>query len=1088
MNKRFSKIIGVAVTLAMLSSLIVAPMAGALSQPTVTLATANNSISLVNADYTIRFSPGTQLKGGSAVLAAPGAWALPDIGDTITFTATTQGDVVTLPTTGGTIPTLTLAGGATVAAGPPAVITFNAVGATATATATAVDTIGTWAQTAQTAAATVSAGAGAYTLPVVGDTLTFTSALATDVVTLTLTTGTVSVAMSGTGTYAAGVITFAAAAEVATVTCVTAGAGTWAQTAGGPTVTAASARAATTAAGSGANTITITFPYNTGITAGAIAGATIVASPGWVDNVWTDANVDDVTWVGTAYNVLTGAAAKIVGTLGNTQAILADADTIGEGADVRITFTNGITNPATIGDYTLTVKTSATGDTTAVTSASYAIAAPTVAALPGIGALYNSAGVEMASRTGTTAIAELLALAAGMTGSSIKLGPGTYTENITTNAISQTIEATGTAAETIVIGTVTVNTPSATIQGLTLKAAVGGGTLLTIGAAGDKATIQNNVFVKGGTSTINADVAGETIIAYNNAVASSSVAGYGTITNNTFDTTKMYYWAYRVNDTVIDANWTGLTISNNTFTVDSTTTTTVGGTDDIAIDASAGALYYPITVSGNTITGSSGTGIRVTAGYTNISTTTMSSLGQAILVNGAGAIVSVADSTISDCGVGINLANGYAGVPAVEVTAAGGLTITNTTISGSVNDIMEVTANGNNIIVMFNDLRGNALGFDNNDLTNTLNVTNNLWNDDGSGPPATLFNAGLVNAVPAQGSSGTGAVTTTAVSGRLTAQTTAGVDVEVTLASGAAWAVAAGSMIAVANYPANPQSDTPLAALEGGFYDVYFVDTNAGAAAAASILVKFYNANISATTEVYVWSELQGIWVPVSAVNALGVSIANQGVNSFGGFVWVRISGLSTPTILNLSGTPFALVEPEVVAAPDPTVPGASALLAPEFGDIAAPIQPTFTWTAAVDAVSYEFVLAEEIGQDDKFAIIDYSATTDINGHVAREQLKYDRVYNWRVRAVNAVGAGAWTTGFFTTVSEPVPEPEPVPPVEIKEVTLTPAAPEIILNVPPATKQEVQVIPDYLLWVVIAVGAVLIIAVVVLIVRTRRVT
>ncbi|MBL7166382.1 MAG: right-handed parallel beta-helix repeat-containing protein, partial [Dehalococcoidales bacterium] len=787
MKRKFSKILGIGVTLALLSSLIVAPMAGAVTQPTVTLDTGEASISLANAGYSVVFNLGRQIKAGSSITAAAGAWVLADIGDTMTFTATTQGDVVTLPTANGTVPTVVLAGGATIAAGPPAVITFNAVGATAVATAvTPAD--GTWAQTAQTAAATVSGGAGAYTLPVVGDTITFTSALATDVVTLTITSGTLGVAMSGAGTYAAGVITFAAAGEVATVTCLTAGAGTWAQTAGGATVTAASARVATTTAATGttADTITITFPYDTGI---AVAPtATIVASPGWIDSAWAGglaADYDNVTWVGTPYNVLTGAAAKIVGTLGNTTKTVADCDKMGEGAQVRIAITAGITNPATIGDYTLTVKTSATGDTTAVTSTSYAITAPTVAALPGIVRLYNSAGVEMASQTGGTAIATLLTAATGMSGSTIKIGPGTYVENITTTAALQTIEATGTAAETIVVGTVTVNQVSTTIQGLTLKAAAGGGTLMTI--TGDKAVIQNNVIVKGGTAALNSDVAGETLIAYNNAVASTSTTGYGTITNNTFDTTKMYYWAYRVADTSIDVNATGCRITNNTFTVDTTTTATVGGTDDIAIDASAGALLYPTTVSGNTINGSSGTGIRVTAGYTNISTATMSNLGQAILVNGATAMVSVANSTISGCGVGITLANGYAGVPAIEVTAAAGLTVTNTTITGGLNDIMEITANADNVIVMFNDLSGNALGIDNNDAVNTLNATNNLWNVDGSAPPATLFNAGLVNVVPVQGSAGTGALTTTAVGGLLTASTTAGVDVEVTLATGGAW-------------------------------------------------------------------------------------------------------------------------------------------------------------------------------------------------------------------------------------------------------------------------------------------------------------
>ena len=258
-------------------------------------------------------------------------------------------------------------------------------------------------------------------------------------------------------------------------------------------------------------------------------------------------------------------------------------------------------------------------------------------------------------------------------------------------------------------------------------------------------------------------------------------------------------------------------------------------------------------------------------------------------------------------------------------------------------------------------------------------------------------------------------VTTTTTSGMLIARTTAGVDVAVTLATGAPWAPAAGSMITVAGYPANPQSDTPLVALEDGFYDVYFVDTNVGAAAATSVLVKFYNDNITVNTVAYVWSELAGAWMECNTVNALGAPAINQGVNLFGGFAWVTITDVTIPAISDLTGTPFVLVESAKEVA---IAPAAPAILTPAFGDEETPVQPTFTWTAVADATSYQFVLAEEIGLDDKFAIIDYSATTDINGHVAREQLKYDTVYNWRVRAVNAVGAGDWTTGFFTTIAD----------------------------------------------------------------------
>ena len=66
---------------------------------------------------------------------------------------------------------------------------------------------------------------------------------------------------------------------------------------------------------------------------------------------------------------------------------------------------------------------------------------------------------------------------------------------------------------------------------------------------------------------------------------------------------------------------------------------------------------------------------------------------------------------------------------------------------------------------------------------------------------------------------------------------------------------------------------------------------------------------------------------------------------------------------------------------------------------------------------------------------------------------------------------------------------EEEPPIIIEEQPAPPApviTPEVIVNIPP--EETVQVIPDYLLWVIVGVGAVLVIAVIVLIVRTRRVT
>ena len=65
-------------------------------------------------------------------------------------------------------------------------------------------------------------------------------------------------------------------------------------------------------------------------------------------------------------------------------------------------------------------------------------------------------------------------------------------------------------------------------------------------------------------------------------------------------------------------------------------------------------------------------------------------------------------------------------------------------------------------------------------------------------------------------------------------------------------------------------------------------------------------------------------------------------------------------------------------------------------------------------------------------------------------------------------------------MAEPVEEEPPV--IVITE----PAPPAEIVQLPPVEK-EVPVIPDYLLWTIVGIGAVLLIALIVLIFRTRRV-
>ena len=178
----------------------------------------------------------------------------------------------------------------------------------------------------------------------------------------------------------------------------------------------------------------------------------------------------------------------------------------------------------------------------------------------------------------------------------------------------------------------------------------------------------------------------------------------------------------------------------------------------------------------------------------------------------------------------------------------------------------------------------------------------------------------------------------------------------------------------------------------------------------------------------------------------------------------------------------IGVVEEVVVSAK------AVSLQSPALGSVDVPIMPTFVWTEMDDAIRYEIAVSELAD----FSILDWSTTEDGIFYKTETALAYGTTYYWRVRGVTdeppakrkaAIG-GPWEVGIFTTeskavaseptiitVTEPAP-PAPAPEVKVVEVPV-PAAPAAI--------------PSFLLWTIIVIGAVLIIALIVLIVRTRRV-
>jgi len=164
-------------------------------------------------------------------------------------------------------------------------------------------------------------------------------------------------------------------------------------------------------------------------------------------------------------------------------------------------------------------------------------------------------------------------------------------------------------------------------------------------------------------------------------------------------------------------------------------------------------------------------------------------------------------------------------------------------------------------------------------------------------------------------------------------------------------------------------------------------------------------------------------------------------------------------------------------------------ITSPEIGVSNVSIQPTFTWTGYAGATNYEMVISD----DPSFAILDQAHTVTETFYKITESLKYDTTYYWKVRGqtgeeVRVAGkvtsgapGGPWISGVFTTEAEPVEETPAV-------ITVTePAQPPVVKVVEVPVPQQ-QPIPTALLVAIIVIGAVLVIALIVLIVRTRRVT
>jgi len=161
--------------------------------------------------------------------------------------------------------------------------------------------------------------------------------------------------------------------------------------------------------------------------------------------------------------------------------------------------------------------------------------------------------------------------------------------------------------------------------------------------------------------------------------------------------------------------------------------------------------------------------------------------------------------------------------------------------------------------------------------------------------------------------------------------------------------------------------------------------------------------------------------------------------------------------------------------------------ISPASGATGVSITSPITWGAVVGATGYNF----KISTDPTFAtVIDSKDNYQSTAYVPAK-LEAGKTYFWEVQSVAGTATSAWIVSAFTTAAAGAPggpTATAAPPVVTPTVTVNvppQPTPTYTFSVP-AGGTAAPGTPGYV-WVIIVIGAILVIAVIVLIVRTRRV-
>jgi hypothetical protein len=258
-------------------------------------------------------------------------------------------------------------------------------------------------------------------------------------------------------------------------------------------------------------------------------------------------------------------------------------------------------------------------------------------------------------------------------------------------------------------------------------------------------------------------------------------------------------------------------------------------------------------------------------------------------------------------------------------------------------------------------------------------------------------------------------------------------------------------------------------------------------AGAATVTIEPIPDNVGGTYQVQ-WNTRDdwlgvGNVIPIPVINTVNLNTAAVAVPA-GATIYLRVQATGTvfgpwsdTVSFETQLTAGAINAPGIAS---PVVGGTGP------GGYDASINPTFTWTVIGGATNYELQLGTDAGMSD--LLLDLTGADALGNvlvyNLTSMTLDYNTTYYWRVRATSATSETAWSAVVgFTTMAEPE---EPVDPVTIEPQP----TPIVTIELPEPTTTEINVIQEEVgkgyIWAIIIIGAVLVIAVIVLIVRTRR--